>query len=140
MFSEPVGEAVELAVQPRLESWEAAGHPAQIALGEYLDHVETALAPQLQRHMGRDLAVRLEVGLPPGARLIGAGQDLDNYLAPVMRRLGPDRFASAWAGKHHGRSTILLQPAVHAPADVLGAWSFALARTTCSSQSRAWKE
>jgi hypothetical protein len=140
LFSKPVGEAVELAIQPRVESWECTGHPAQLALGEYLDHVQAVLRPLLQRHMGGDLAISLEVGLPSGAPLIGAGEDLDNYLLPVVRRLGPDRFASAWAGKHPGRSTICLQPALPAPADVFGGWRFASARTTCSSQSRAWKE
>lgn len=140
LFSEPVGHAVGLAVQPRLESWERTGHPAQLALGAYLDHVEAAVNPHLRELRQRDLAVSLAVGLPSGAPLVGSGEDLDNYLYPVVRRLRPGRFASAWAVKHHGRSTICVQPAAVAPDNTTRGWGFASARTTRSSQSRAWKE
>jgi hypothetical protein len=101
-FSEPAGDAVVLTVRLGLESWERADHPEQRALREYLDHLAAAVGPHLQEHQRRDLAVSLHVGLPSGAPLIGAGADLDNFLYPVVRRLGPGRFASAWAVKEHG--------------------------------------
>lgn len=140
LFGEPQDAGVALGVNPRLESWERAGHPSQQALGAYLEHVEAAVAPSVRQHAGNAVALRLTVGLPADVALIGAGGDLDNYLYPVVRRLGADRVASAWARKLHGESSICVQAAAPTTEDATAGWNSARARTTTSSQSRAWKE
>lgn len=48
------------------------------------------------------LAVELAVGLPPGAPLISGGRDLDNYLYPLVTRLGAGRFCAVFGRKVHG--------------------------------------
>ena len=131
--------AWRLEVAPRLESWERAGHPSQQALLAYLEHVEAAVAPNMRQHAGHAVALRLTAGLPADVALIGAGGDLDNYLYPVVRRLGADRVASAWARKLHGGSSICVQAAAPAVGDATAGWNSARARTTRSSQSRGWK-
>jgi hypothetical protein len=139
LFSRPTGNAEPLDVQPRLESWEGRDHPTQAALQTYLDHIEETVDPHLLAVEG-DAAISLDVGLPHDTPLTGAGGDLDNFLYPVVRRLGPSRFATAWATKKHGRSSICVHSAVPASQDLGGGWRFAAVRTTKASESRAWKE
>ena len=50
------------------------------------------------------VAVELTVGLPGTVSLIDGGRDLDNYLFPVARRLGPARVAAIFGRKIHGPS------------------------------------
>ena len=139
MFRQPTSNAVPLDVQPRLESWEGRDHPSQTALQTYLDHVEDTVGRELVAVRG-DAAVSLDVGLPHDRPLTGGGGDLDNFLYPVVRRLGPSRFAAAWATKKHGRSSICAQSAVPASRDLPAGWRFAAVRTTKASESRAWKQ
>jgi len=139
LFRQPTSNAVPLDVQPRLESWEGRDHPSQTALQTYLDHLEDTVGPELVAVRG-DAAVSLDVGLPHDRPLTGGGGDLDNFLYPVVRRLGPSRFAAAWATKKHGRSSICAQSAVPASRDLPAGWRFAAVRTTKASESRAWKQ
>lgn len=139
-YQEPTSQVTELDVQPRLESWERSYHPDQIALRRYVDHVHDLIVPALREHEDGELSLRLVVGLPTDAPLVGAGGDLDNYLFPLMRRLGGDRFASAWAIKHHGPSTIALHSARTASTEELRDWNHATVQTTESAERRAWKE
>jgi hypothetical protein len=62
MFERPDGPALELAVRPRLASWMKAGHPDQVRLATFLDHVESLVSPALTTLPG-PLALRLDVGL-----------------------------------------------------------------------------
>ena len=82
MYQLPDATRVELDLAPALESWNAADHPDQIRLGEFLDHVEAALALS-----GRDehLALELQVGVSESRSLTSGGGDLDNYLFPIIR-------------------------------------------------------
>jgi len=86
----------------------------------------------------RDLAVELQVDLRPDASLLDGGNDLDNFLYPVIDRLDRQRFVSARATKgHFGQSTIRVGPAIPLSDEV--GWSFAAAETTGSTANKAWK-
>ena len=82
-----------LNVQPQLASWDIAGSPGQVRLGDFLDHAEVAAAPMMATVDGL-LAVELTVGLPAELSLTGGGQDVDNYLFPLAQRLCAARIAA----------------------------------------------
>jgi hypothetical protein len=94
---------VALSVEPRLASWDVAGSPGQVRLGDFLDHAEAVAAPMIAAVDGL-LAVELTVGLHGELALMGAGRDLDNYLFPLAQRLGPARIAAMFGHKVHGPS------------------------------------
>ena len=103
-------DGVQLVVQPRLASWDAAGQPGQVRLAGFLDHVATVAAPMLASAHDR-LAVELIVGLPSATPLTTGGRDLDNYLYPVAQRLGATRLAAVFGRKVHGPSRLAVGPA-----------------------------
>jgi hypothetical protein len=94
---------VALDVQPQLASWDIAGSPGQLRLGDFLDHAEAAAAP-LMAAVGGLLAVELAIGVRSELSLTGGGRDLDNYLFPLAQRLGPTRIAAMFGQKVHGPS------------------------------------
>jgi len=94
---------VALNMQPQLASWDIAGSPGQLRLGDFLDHAEAAAAPLMAAVDGL-LAVELTIGLPSELSLTGGGRDLDNYLFPLAQRLGPTRIAAMFGQKVHGSS------------------------------------
>jgi hypothetical protein len=98
LFAIASADPLELELEPRRTSWVAAGASSQIALGAYLDHVEQFAAPTLSRLSG-DLCLRLDVGLPTDVDPLHE-HDLDNFLRPVIQRLGAGRFGSAGEGIH----------------------------------------
>ena len=102
LYSRPT-RRVALSVQPQLASWDIAGSPGQVRLGDFLDHAEAAAAPMMAAVDGL-LAVELTVGLPGELSLTGGGRDLDNYLFPLAQRLGPARIAAMFGQKVHGPS------------------------------------
>lgn len=140
LWRPPATPALTLAMSPRLESWDAKTAPSQVALGQYLDHVTELTRRQMADASTAPLSLELAVSLPEGAHLLQGGYDLDNFLYPVVRRLGSHLFASAHASKRHGAaSTVRIGPAVLAEAQDLSAWSFATAETTVSTATAAWK-
>jgi hypothetical protein len=88
LFARPATTPRVLSAAPVLESWEATGHPDQRRLRRYLDEVEM-LADGCVPAAADHLVLELAVGLPAGTALISGGRDLDNYLLPVARRIGP---------------------------------------------------
>lgn len=104
VYRRPVG-ALRLSVEPRLASWDRAGHPGQVALAGFLAQVDAMAAPAMAAIRGQ-VAVDLTVGLPGTVPLIAGGRDLDNYLLPVARQLGPGRVAAAFGRKVHGPSLL----------------------------------
>lgn len=72
--------------------------------------------------------------------LTTGGADLDNYLLPVVRRLGHARFRSVWAAKRHvQRSEIVIGPAVST--DLPDAsWQFASVETSKPVDTKDWKQ
>ena len=82
--------------------------------------------------------LKLSVGLPATTHLTGGGRDLDNYVFPIIRRLGAARFVSVWANKSHGASSVAMDGAVQCDTS-LADWQFAYALTKSGSQTSAWK-
>ncbi|MFF7208973.1 hypothetical protein ACFZAU_00375 [Streptomyces sp. NPDC008238] len=139
LFSVPGGER-ELPEQPVVESWDAAGRPGQVRLRSFLGTVVELVGPTMSERDG-DLALALTVGLDDKIPLTRGGHDLDNYLFPVVRALGPGRFAAVFARKHHAPcSTIAIGPAL--PVDTASGWQGEpqlSVRTQVSASSVAWK-
>lgn len=115
-FAKPSSNVMPLAVQPRLASWMAAGHPDQVRLGEFVAYAEALLTPQLSGLNG-PLALRSDVGLPSTKPLLDQ-HDLDNYAFPLATRLAKRvgrQFAAVWCSKRHSQvSKICVAPATAA--------------------------
>lgn len=139
LFAEPDAEPLPLSMDPCLESWDAASHPSQVSLQRYLDHVAVLTGPVLTE-ASDSAAVILSVGLPAGIPLTTGGRDLDNYLCPVVRRLGAAEVTAAFACKTHGLSSIGVGTPLPRSADDLLEWNSCSVAATASTQSRLWKE
>lgn len=101
-YARPDVEPIQLRVQPRLASWNAAGHPDQLRLEAALTDTGHLLMPAIAQ-LVEPLALRLDVGLPSSVPLLGE-HDLDNYLYPLAghlaKRMGKP-FVSVWGTKQH---------------------------------------
>jgi hypothetical protein len=128
--------AVQLSVEPRLASWDRAGHLSQVALAGFLAHVDALAAPAMMAIRGQ-VAVGLTVGLPGTVPLIDGGRDLDNYLLPIARQLGPDRVDAAFGRKIHGPSSLAVGPAD--PETTVATPQFS-SRMTGSCERAEWKQ
>ena len=109
VYRRPVG-VMRQSVKPQLASWDRAGHPSQVKLARFLGHVDAIAGPVLATVASR-VAVELIVGFSDGASLIDGGHDLDNYLFPVVQRLGQKRVAAVFGRKIHGPSSLAVGPA-----------------------------
>ena len=137
LFEIPCGERMELNLAPLTASWDAKVAPSQVALNRYLHHVE-GIARTRMAELDGDLALRLDVGLAPGADPLHQ-HDLDNFLQPVIDRLGGKRIVSVWATKAPGvRSYLRIAPARRAAAEP--GWTSWACRTFGSSSGSHWKE
>jgi hypothetical protein len=134
VYVSPVG-GVRLDVEPVLASWDRAQGRSHVRLTRFLEHAESVAAPKMASTSS--LALELAVGLPPGAPLISGGRDLDNYLYPLVTRLGAGQFSAVFGRKFHGSpSRLAVGPAqllatVAQPAFVM--------RASGSSVRPAWK-
>jgi hypothetical protein len=109
VYSLPDGQAIRLDLEPRLDSWERRGHPAQVRLSAFVEHVLARIGPPMKRIDG-PLALRLDIGLPADVDPLWE-RDLDNYLYPIAREL-PARVVSYWATKGRApHSSVRLEPA-----------------------------
>ena len=124
-FDRPAGTPVVLRRPPALEGRDV----------HYLDALERSLG---WHRRGEHLALALEVGLPPTVTAVAGGHDLDDYLFPVVDRLGPARFDAVFAAKAQAaRSYLRIGPA--SPRSD-GAPPQVRARTTTSATSIDWKQ
>lgn len=137
VFGPPSGPELQLQMGPRLESWDAKTARSQVELANYLDYLATLVKPALNTE-GDPLGLALKVGLPAGKDILAGGRDLDNFLFPILRRLGHQRFVSAQAEKGYGNSEIRIGPVV--PTSLSEDWHFAAASSKASVQYRIWKE
>jgi hypothetical protein len=136
VFEAPGSQPLDIEPTPRLESWMGRDHADQQRLRVYLDWLEPRVALGLLPGCN---ALGLTVAVPTARPLDSGGGDLDNYLLPVVRRLGHQRFVSASASKRHvERSSIAVGPAVLAPLPD-PSWQFASAETSEPKDSAAWK-
>jgi hypothetical protein len=86
---------------------------------------------------GEHLALELRVGLPDSRSLVAGGGDLDNYLFPIVRGLGADRFDAVFGCRVHApMSTIAVAPAC---AREWATGPDMVVRTSVSASSPAWK-
>ncbi len=72
---------------PKLASWNADADPEQIAVQRYLDDIEHGLDPLPQTP---GLFLHMEIDVKEPEHLLHH-HDLDNYLYPVVQRLGAPR-------------------------------------------------
>jgi hypothetical protein len=89
--------------KPLLACWNANAHPEQVALQRYLDKIEQELHP-LPQAAGLSLHMQIDVKEPEHLLY---HHDLDNYLYPVVHRLGASRFRLVSAIKCVGRGSFL---------------------------------
>jgi hypothetical protein len=117
-FARPEGPGLRLRVKPELENFDRREAAGQRRLQHYLDDTLALLRPRYAS-LGPavPLALRLDVGLPASINLLN-DRDLDNYLAPLARRLNadlPGRIVAAWATKQRAdQSYVWLAQAVPA--------------------------
>jgi hypothetical protein len=107
-FARPHADRRPLSVAPSLDGGPPADSSDQLRLGEFLDHAEQVVGPDLARLAG-PLALALDVALPAGTNLLDR-RDLDHYLFSLVRRLQPQTegvFVSAWASKSVGEQSFL---------------------------------
>jgi hypothetical protein len=98
-----------LALAPALESWNKSSDPGQVRKNRYLEHVVAMAEPLMVDDI--PLALDLTVGVPEGQPLM-VERDLDNYLRPVVAKLGQARFVAAFGSKRHqDHSTLTVAPA-----------------------------
>lgn len=126
---------------PRLASWDAASHPDQVLLGDYLRHAHGLLARPLEALQG-PLSLRLDVGLPDSVDLL-AEHDLDNYAYPLassLTKVTGRSFASVWCTKAHTeRSWVTVDTATPVPVDPPGEVAVTVP-TDVSASGTAYKE
>jgi len=126
-------DEVVLEERPRLASWDAMASPAQAALRAYLDRLQSAAdRPDLS-------AFHLIVGdVTEGS----PGHDLDNFLYPVAKRFGANRFDLVRGSKRRSRGhRLVVGVAVSGdPPRASDGWSSVVVGTEGSTDSRAWKE
>jgi len=143
-FARPEGPGLQLRVKPELESYDRREAASQRRLQHYLDDTLALLRP---RYAGlgaaAPLALRLDVGLPGDVNLLN-DRDLDNYLAPLARRLNgdlPGRIVTAWATKQRAdRSYVRLTQAIPAPPGAMPPGDLRSFETTASSQTDDFKQ
>ncbi len=97
-----VYKKIKLA-KPKLASWNANSDPEQIALQRYFDDIEQELDPLPQ---ASGLILHMEIDVKEREHLLHH-HDLDNYLYPVVQRLGAHRFRLVSAIKRMGGGSYL---------------------------------
>jgi hypothetical protein len=138
LFSRPAARPHVLPVAPVLESWEKADHPDQQRLRAYLDRIEALVGASFPVTAGH-LALELTVGLPPSVVLDSGGRDLDNYLLPIARRIGQQRFDAVFGRKLHAATSAITVAAATQVGSSPGEPQLSI-RVTGSSTSSAWKQ
>lgn len=135
-FALPAAEPAVLTRHPVLASWDRADQPSRARLAQFLAAVEEDAEPALARIAG-DLALGLTIGLPDSHPLT-RHRDLDNYLLPVVTRLGQRRIPAVFAQKLHAdTSTLTVAPVRLRPDDAPPQLRL---RATGSYEHPAWKQ
>lgn len=127
--------ARELDESPRLASWDAKHSATQQALQRYLERIEECV--NVANASALHLVVHHDI-----AGSDDRGHDLDNYLYPIVHRLGPNQFLLARASKTSRFSDRIIVGRARQDRNVLAGsgWRFASMTTTTSSDRREWKE
>jgi hypothetical protein len=89
--------------EPKLASWNANSDPEQRALQRYLDDIKQRLEPL---PLSSRLYLHMEIDVRQPEKLLHH-HDLDNYLYPVVQRLGASHFTLVSAIKRAGGGSYL---------------------------------
>jgi hypothetical protein len=89
---------------PQLDSWMHARHPDQLRLQAYLAALEAHLDPLPPDDTGLFLHMDIDVG---NEYNLTHGHDIENYLCPVVQRLGPLHFTLVGGTKRVGYGSYL---------------------------------
>ncbi|MGI8607995.1 MAG: hypothetical protein ACR2MY_02020 [Candidatus Dormibacteria bacterium] len=122
-------------IRPLLASWDSRTHPAQIRLQAYLSDLEEGLA-ELPADLDR-LFLHMEIDVEKPERL-QRHYDLENYLTPVVHRLGARRFRMASAVKRVGGGSRLIVGLAEPGPEPTG-WKAFADRPSGSPSSTPWK-
>ena len=133
-YCRPAAEPAVVASHPVLAG--GRDHRGQDRLAAFLNAVDEEAEPALARIAG-DVALELTIGLPPSQPLTRR-RDLDNYLLPVVARLGQRRVPAVFARKRHAdTSRLTLEPARYLVDDRPPALQV---RAVGSPETPAWME
>lgn len=125
-------------LEPRLASWNVRTHPDQVRLHAYLDRLAAAVG-DLPTGTAR-LFLHMDIDVLDAARLL-RHHDLENYLTPVVHRLGHARFALVSGSKQVGGGSRvvvgLAEPLAHLP--VRHTWGQFACRAGSGTQEKRWK-
>ena len=123
---------------PRLASWDRKTAPSQIQLQAYLDPIATDLAPILQDRTG--LFLHLAVAVQNPAHLL-RHHDLENYLTPLVQRLGAGHFTFVSATKRVSGGSQLTVGVAAPVADnaALAGWDHLTTQPAGRPSDNAWK-
>ena len=128
----------EAAIEPRLASWEAKDHPAQLAQQRYLSNLAAEFGPLVA---GRErLFLHMDLDVLLTERLLHH-YDLENYLTPVVDKLGATHFVFASARKYVGGGSRLIvgEAAPGEQGADLPGWSHFACSAGSGSSKPAWK-
>ena len=125
-------------IEPRVASWNRKTDPEQMRVQAYLDKLEAALTP-LPR-AGGHLFLHMEIDVQQSARLLHH-YDLENYLTPVVFRLGGQHFTFVSAEKRVGGGSRLIVGRAErlSGADGLQDWKHVSIRAGSGAGTTAWK-
>ena len=125
-------------IEPRVASWNKKTDPEQVRVQTYLDKLESALT-SLPR-VGGDLFLHMDIDVEKPARLLHHC-DLENYLTPVVYRLGAQHFKFVSAEKRVGGGSQLVigraDPLIDT--DGLQEWEHVSIRAGSGTGTTAWK-
>lgn len=135
-YCRPDAEPAVLSQHPVVASWTRRDHRDQRRLADFLTAVDEDAEPALAGIAG-DVALELVIGLPPSQSLT-RHRDLDNYLLPVVSRLGERRIPAVFARKLHADTSTLTVAPVRRRLD--DAAPMMQVRAVGSQERQAWKE
>lgn len=86
-------------LEPRLASWDHREHPNQLRMNAYLEPVFEKLAPRLAGCGEWAINLIVDVGQE---KHLHRGHDVENYITPLVKKLGPQHFVYAAVSKRVG--------------------------------------
>ncbi|MDB5076576.1 MAG: hypothetical protein JWO42_2755 [Chloroflexi bacterium] len=123
-------------LEPRLASWNSRNDPEQIRVQAYLTDLAEKIGPLPE---STNLYLQLDIDvLRPIA--LQRHHDLENYLTPVVAKLGSRRFVFVGATKRVGGGSVLTVGVAQPQVDKLTGWDHRTLSLTGGVGTHAWKE
>lgn len=126
-------------IEPLLASWEKKSHPAQVRLNAYLDDIEQAIGLSVQ-NSGDPLFLHMDIDVVSDERL-SRHYDLENYLTPVVAKLGHEKFCHVSARKYVGGGSKIVVGQAKRQNGLIEQrdWSYFACHAGAGTSGRAWK-